>query len=48
MGGSNPPLLRMDTRKRIFIIDDEKYLLSILGEYFQNQGVEAVTYGVAP
>lgn len=38
----------MNLQKRIFIIDDEKYLLSVLREYFQSQGVEAVTYEVPP
>jgi two-component system, cell cycle response regulator len=38
----------MDTRKRIFIIDDEKDILFILKEFFRNHGVEALTYETAP
>jgi len=38
----------MDTRKRIFIIDDEKDILFILKEFFRNHGIEASTYEVVP
>jgi diguanylate cyclase (GGDEF)-like protein len=38
----------MDTRKRIFIIDDEKDILFILKEFFRNHGIEASTYEIVP
>jgi diguanylate cyclase (GGDEF)-like protein len=38
----------MDTRKRIFIIDDEKDILFILKEFFRNHGIEAYTYEIVP
>ncbi len=47
-GGNETPSFIMEPRKRIFIIDDEKHLLSILKEYFQSQGVETLTYEAPP
>jgi len=38
----------MDTRKRIFIIDDEKDILFILKEFFRNHGIEASTFEIVP
>lgn len=38
------PHARMDLRKRIFIIDDEKDILFILKEFFRNHGIEASTF----
>jgi two-component system, cell cycle response regulator len=44
MGGAGSPLFIMENEKRIFIIDDEKSLLSVLKTYFEKCGIKAYTY----
>jgi diguanylate cyclase (GGDEF)-like protein len=46
--GEISPLSTMENEKRIFIIDDEKSLLSVLRTYFENCGIKAYTYEEPP